>query len=71
MQLTVRVFVVPPPASGAAPHPAPDLALIVESASFDAARATARAKLVASGYRVRSLNFCGTGLIAYVEKATP
>jgi hypothetical protein len=63
---TVRIFVVPPPPSGAAPRPAP--ALVIDATSLDAARAMARRQLEGSGRRVRSLNFSGTGLIAYVEE---
>ena len=66
MQHPVRIFVVPSPSTGAAPYPVP--AIIVDGASLDVVRATARTQLEGSGFRVRSLNFSGEGLVAYVEE---
>jgi hypothetical protein len=42
--------------------------LTVEATSLDGARAVARERLEADGYRVRSLTFGPTGLVAYVEE---
>jgi hypothetical protein len=66
LQHPVRIFVVPAPSTGGAPYPVP--AIVVDGASLDVARAAARTQLEVSGFRVRSLNFGGEGLIAYVEE---
>lgn len=43
----------------------------MEAPTLDDARASARAKLEADGYRVRALTFGPTGLVAYVEERSP
>jgi hypothetical protein len=62
VQHIVRVFVI----KGGVPTPAPELT--VEAGSLDRARAAARERLEADGYRVRALTFGPTGLVAYVEE---
>ncbi len=69
MQHAVRTFVVPKMEPGAAPRPGPSLS--VEATTLDGARASARARLEADGYRVRALTFGPTGLVAYVEERAP
>jgi len=61
----VRWFVI----KGGLPRPPAELT--VEAASLDGARAAARTRLEADGFRVRSLSFGPTGLIAYVEERGP
>jgi hypothetical protein len=63
----VRTFVVPKMEPGAAPRPGPTLSV----ATLDAARASARERLEADGYSVRTLTFGPTGLVAYVEERAP
>lgn len=62
MRRTVKVFVVP---SGKAPEPGFDVE--VESRGEDGLRTAARELLVERGYRVRTVSFTPTGLVAYVE----
>jgi hypothetical protein len=65
VQHLVRYFLVK---DGA---PRPPAELTVEASSLDGARAAARGRLEADGYRVRSLTFGPTGLVAYVEERAP
>jgi hypothetical protein len=66
MQRTVKVFVLTPDrAPGGPPEAARQI--VVEAASIDELRETARAKLAAEGFRVRSLSFGPKGMVAYVE----
>jgi hypothetical protein len=62
----VTIFVVPPAGTGAAPCPAEQVE--VEASEHDAARAQARLRLEAAGFRVRALTFGARGLVAYVEE---
>ena len=48
--------------------PAPPAELAVEAPSLDGARGAARERLEAEGYRIRSLTFGPTGIVAYVEE---
>jgi hypothetical protein len=43
----------------------------VEAPSLDAARASARERLEADGYSIRTLTFGPTGLLAYLEERAP
>ena len=65
MQHLVRLFVIK---NGV---PAPPAELAVEASSLDGARAAARERLEADGYRIRSLTFGPTGIVAYVEERGP
>ena len=65
MQHLVRYFLVK---EGA---PRPPAELTVEASSLDGARASARTRLEAEGYLVRTLTFGPSGLVAYVEERTP
>ncbi len=65
MQHIVRRFVIK---DGA---PAAPAELTVDATSLDGARAAARERLEADGYRVRSLTFGPSGLVAYVEERAP
>lgn len=69
MEHAVRTFVIPKLEAGAAPRPGPPLS--VDATTLDGARASARARLEADGYRVRSLTFGPNGLVAYVEERDP
>ncbi len=68
MQHSVRIFVVRTSTPNSAP--VPEQAIVVDGATLDGVRVAARTQLEASGFRIRSLNFSGTGLIAYVEERT-
>ena len=69
MEHAVRTFIVPKMEPGAAPRPGPPLS--VAATTLDAARASARERLEAEGYYVRTLTFGPTGLVAYVEERAP
>ncbi len=69
MEHAVRTFVVPKMEPGAAPQPGPTLS--IAATTLDAARASARERLEAEGYSVRTLTFGPTGLVAYVEERAP
>lgn len=62
MQHLVRWFVIK---NGV---PAPPAELAVEAPSLDGARGAARERLEAEGYRIRSLTFGPTGIVADVEE---
>ena len=66
MQRAVKVFVIPPGRSPGGP-PEPARQVVVEATSHDGLREAARAQLTSEGYRVRSLSFGPSGLVAYVE----
>jgi hypothetical protein len=65
VQHLVRRFLL----KGGVPVPAHELT--VEAPSLDGARAVARERLEADGYRARSLTFGPTGLVAYIEERAP
>jgi hypothetical protein len=67
MERMLHVFVIPADRSPGGP-PGPPRELSVEAPSLDGLRDAARMKLVAEGYRVRSLSFSPKGLVAYVEE---
>ena len=66
MQRTVKVFVIPLDRAPSGP-PDPPREVQITAPTMDALRLAAHTKLSAAGYRVRSLSFGPTGLVAYVE----
>ena len=68
MERNVKVLLIPPGrAPGAPPNPAKEIT--VAAPSTDGLRDAAREKLIAEGYRIRSISFGPAGLVAYVEAA--
>jgi hypothetical protein len=66
MKRTIKIFTLRSSKNpGEPPQPAGEL--LVEAPSFDALRNAARHALSSEGYRIRSLSFGPTGLVAYVE----
>ncbi|MCG8418789.1 MAG: hypothetical protein MJE77_12700 [Proteobacteria bacterium] len=70
MKRIVNLFVLPagraPGAPGGPPEPAKEFS--VEAPTLDQLREVTRTRLIADGYRVRSISFGPRGLIAYAEE---
>ncbi|QRK08547.1 hypothetical protein JQX13_53130 [Archangium violaceum] len=66
MRRVVKVFIIPTQRGPAAPpEPAPEFT--VEARTEDGLLDAARTELASRGYRLRSLSFSPTGLVAYME----
>ncbi len=66
MERTLKVFAIPRDRLPAGPPEAPR-ELRIEAATLDGLRQAAHVRLTEDGFRVRSLTFGPTGLVAYVE----
>jgi hypothetical protein len=62
------LFVVPPATDKGASPPGPPSERTIEARTDDGLLEVAREQLAAEGYRLRSLSFGPTGLVAYVEE---
>lgn len=67
MTRTVKVFIIPADRGPIGP-PEPAREITVDADTMDGLREAARARLVADGYRVRSVSFGPGGLVAYAEE---
>ena len=68
MQRIIKLFVIPANRCPAGP-PDPPREISVEADTLDGLHDATRARLVADGYRVRSISFGPTGLVAYAEES--
>lgn len=67
MRRTVKLFIIPKARCPMGP-PEPPREMTVEADTLDGLQTVTRERLLADGYRVRSVSFGPEGLVAYAEE---